>query len=141
MSEEKGGLVAGAIVAQGGARYTVDIRTGHHRFIADEPAADGGGDAGPSPFGLLLASLGACTAITLRMHAERKSWPLTGVEVALTYRWKNDLPSIERRLRLDGLDEEQRARCAEIAEKTPVTRALKRGIEITTTLQPPKVPV
>lgn len=131
--EEKGGIVAGAVVTQASARYTVDVRSGHHRFIADEPASAGGGDAGPSPFGLLLASLGACTAITLRMYAERKGWPLGGVEVALTYRMTKDVPSIERRIRLDGLDAAQRSRCVEIAEKTPVTRALKRGVEIRTT--------
>jgi putative redox protein len=134
---EKGGIVAGAVATLGAARYSVDLRAGHHRLVADEPVAAGGGDAGPSPFGLLLSSLGACTAITLRMYAERKAWPLTGIEVALTYRWKGDVPAIERRLRLDGLDDAQRARCAEIAEKTPVTRALKRGIEIKTTLTAP----
>jgi putative redox protein len=131
---EQGGIVAGAVVTGRTARYAVDVRSGHHRFIADEPVSGGGGDAGPSPFGLLLASLGACTAITLRMYAERKGWPLTGVEVDLTYHATNDTPSIERKLRLDGLDATQRARCAEIAEKTPVTRALKRGIDIKTML-------
>jgi putative redox protein len=131
---QPGGNVASAVATLGTARYSVDIRTGHHRFVADEPASTGGGDVGPSPFGLLLSSLGACTAITLRMYAERKAWPLTGVEVTLIYRWIDDVPSIERRIRIDGLDETQRARCGEIAEKTPVTRALKRGIEIRTTL-------
>jgi putative redox protein len=134
---EKGGIIAGAVAVLGAARYSVDLRTGHHRLIADEPVSGGGGDTGPSPFGLLLSSLGACTAITLRMYAERKAWPLAGVEVALTYRMMDDAPLIERRLRLDGLDEAQRLRCAEIAEKTPVTRALKRGIEIRTTLTAP----
>ncbi|HEX7967608.1 MAG TPA: OsmC family protein [Stellaceae bacterium] len=136
MSEESGGMVAGAIVEQGTTPYTVTVRTGHHRLISDEPASAGGADAGPSPFGLLLSSLGACTAITLRMYAERKKWPLAGVKVRLTYRWQGEDPLIERELTLDGpLDEAQRARCAEIAEKTPVTRALKRGIEIRTTLR------
>lgn len=138
MSESSGGIVAGAVVAldAGAAPYTVTIRTGHHALTADEPSGGGGGDAGPSPFGLLLSSLGACTAITLRMYAERKKWPLAGVHVQLTYRWEGDAPRIDRSLTLDGaLDAEQRARCAEIAEKTPVTRALKRGIEIKTTLR------
>ena len=136
MSEQSGDMVAGAIAKLGTARYAVTIRTGHHTLVADEPASAGGADAGASPFGLLLSSLGACTAITLRMYAERKKWPLAGVKVRLVYRWRGEDPLIERELTLDGpLDEAQRARCAEIAEKTPVTRALRRGIEIRTTLR------
>ena len=135
MSEAPGGFVATAQVTMGATRYAVDVSTGHHRFVADEPKSGGGADAGPSPFGLLLSSLGACTAITLRMYAERKAWPLAGIEVRLTYRWQGETPQIERVLTLSGLDEAQRARCAEIAEKTPVTRALKRGIEIRTSLE------
>ena len=138
MSEASGGIVAGAIVDldAAAAPYAVKIHAGHHALLADEPASAGGGDAGPSPFGLLLSSLGACTAITLRMYAERKKWPLAAVHVRLTYRWEGDAPRIDRTLSLEGtLDAEQRARCAEIVEKTPVTRALKRGITITTTLR------
>ncbi len=137
MSEASGGIVAGAIVDldAAAAPYAVKIHAGHHALLADEPASVGGGDAGPSPFGLLLSSLGACTAITLRMYAERKKWPLAAIHVRLTYRWEGDAPRIDRDLSLMGLDIEQRARCAEIAEKTPVTRALKRGIAITTTLR------
>jgi putative redox protein len=134
MSEEQG-VVARATVRMGETRYAADIRTGAHAFVADEPKSAGGGDAGPSPFGLLLASLGACTAITLRMYAERKQWPLTAVEVRLSYRWHDEAGEIERELTLTGLDEAQRVRCAEIAEKTPVTRALKRGMTIRTVLR------
>jgi putative redox protein len=134
MSEEAGGIVAGATAEMGAAHYAVVLRTGHHTIVADEPRSGGGGDAGPSPFGLLLSSLAACTAITLRMYAERKAWPLGQIGLSLTYRWAGETPRIERVLRLEGLDAAQRVRCAEIAEKTPVTRALKRGIEISTTL-------
>ena len=135
MSEQQGGIVAGALVKMGCTHYAVDIRAAHHHFTADEPKSAGGGDAGPSPFGLLLSSLGACTAITLRMYTERKSWPLGEIQVQLTYRWEGETPVIERTVTLDGLDETQRARCAEIADKTPVTRALKRGVTIKTTLR------
>ena len=137
MTESSGGIVAGAVVEldAAAAPYAVKIHAGHHALVADEPVSAGGGDAGASPFGLLLSSLGACTAITLRMYTERKKWPLAGVHVRLTYRWEGDAPRIDRELTLQGLDAEQRARCAEIAEKTPVTRALKRGIQITTTLR------
>lgn len=132
---EAAGIVAAATVSMGATHYAVDIATGPHRFAADEPKSAGGGDAGPSPFGLLLASLGACTAITLRMYAERKQWTLGAIEVRLAYRRQGETPAIERRLTLAGLDAAQRARCAEIAEKTPVTRALKRGIEIRTSVE------
>ena len=130
--------VASADVEIAEARYACSIVTGDHTLTVDEPPPEGAG-AGPSPFGLLLSSLGACTAITLRMYAERKSWPLQRVRVRLAFRWEGEgsarTPHIERTVTLDGsLDAEQRARCAEIAEKTPVTRALKGGIQIKTTL-------
>jgi len=129
MAEAAPKLVATADVEIAEARYACSIVTGDHTLTSDEPAPEGA-DAGPSPFGLLLSSLGACTAITLRMYAERKSWPLQRVHVRLAR-----TPHIDRALTLDGsLDAEQRARCLEIAEKTPVTRALKGGIAIETTL-------
>jgi putative redox protein len=120
----------------GGAdHYAVLLATGHHRLVADEPVGGGGKDVGPSPFGLLLSALGACTAITLVMYAERKGWPLEEVKIDLSYSRTGDVAQIERRLRLSGpLDEAQRARLMEIAEKTPVTRALKAGTEIRTSL-------
>ena len=130
--------VATADVEIAEARYACSIITGDHTLTADEPAPQGA-DAGPSPFGLLLSSLGACTAITLRMYAERKGWPLQRVHVRLAFRWEGEgaarTPHIDRALKLAGsLDAEQRARCVEIAEKTPVTRALRGGIQINTTL-------
>jgi putative redox protein len=136
-SEREPPIVAGAVVEMApGPAYAVRIRTGHHDLVGDEPHDNGGADAGPSPFGLLLASLGSCTAITLRMYAERKSWKLTNVEVRLFYRWNGDQPVIERTLTLTGeLDETQCTRIAEIAEKTPVTRALRAGVDIRTTLR------
>jgi putative redox protein len=134
MSEE-GAVVASATVRMGETPYAADIRTGAHALVADEPKSAGGGDAGPSPFDLLLSSLGACTAITLRMYAERKQWPPGAIEVRLAYRRRDEAGEIERVLILEGLDAGQRARCAEIAEKTPVTRALKRGMAIKTVLR------
>lgn len=131
MSEAKNIATATADIAE--TRYTCSIRTGEHSLLADEPAPEGA-DAGPSPFGLVLSGLGACTAITLRMYAEKKSWPLERVHVRLAYRWLDrEHPHIDREITLDGpLDEGQRARLAEIVEKTPVTRALKAGIAIDT---------
>jgi putative redox protein len=135
MSEKTAGtlLVARASARLAAARYAVNIRTGHHDLIGDEPVAGGGGDTGPSPFGFVLAGLGACTAITLRMYAERKNWPLSGLAVDLEYFRDDKTFRIERVLHIEGaLDEEQRARLADIAERTPVTLALKAGATINT---------
>src|SRR5216684_3692294 len=79
-------LVATAAAEIGETRYACSITTGDHTLVADEPAPEGA-DPGPSPFRLLLSSLGACTAITLRMYAECKSWPLRAVRVHLAFRW------------------------------------------------------
>jgi putative redox protein len=134
--EREAERVADATATIGTDRYHVDLQAGQHALAADEPADHGGADSGPPPFGLLLSGLGACTAITLRMYADRKGWPLEGVDVELAYtvedratRW------IDRAITLRGpLDEDQRARLAEIAEKTPVTRAVRGGTEIRTTV-------
>jgi putative redox protein len=137
MSEHGGGsmLLARAAAKQAEARYSVNIRAGHHDLIGDEPVSAGGGDKGPSPFGLVLAGLAACTAITLRMYAERKNWPLLGLAVDLQYFRDDKSFRIERALHVEGdLDAAQRARLADIAERTPVTLALKAGATIHTTL-------
>src|ERR1700712_1160802 len=85
MSDGGTRLVARAKAQLAEAGYRVDIKAGHHALIGDEPVTGGGGDAGPSPFGFVLAGLGSCTAITLRMYAERKAWKLTGLGVDLEY--------------------------------------------------------
>jgi len=120
------------------AHYATAIDAGGHRIIADEPPANGGADAGPAPYDLLLAALSACTAITLRMYADRKQWPLTRATVELHFtRDAEKNERIDRVLHLEGdLTEEQRARFADIAERTPVTLTLKRGLPILTTLAP-----
>ncbi|MEI9996065.1 MAG: OsmC family protein [Rhizomicrobium sp.] len=135
MSEPQSGsrLVARARAHQAEARYRTELRVGHHDLIADESVSAGGGDGGPSPFGFVLAGLGACTAITLRMYAERKGWPLTGLVVDLEYYRDDAAFRVERVLHIEGpLDETQRARLADIAERTPVTLALKAGTTINT---------
>jgi putative redox protein len=120
----------------GTANYTVSLLAGHHPLAADEGAAKGGKDAGPSPHELLCAALGACTAITLRMYAQRKEWPLSAVHVDVQLQIQGRERVMRRRLRLVGeLDEAQRARLADIAERTPVTLTLKQGVAITTILE------
>ena len=116
--------------------YHVDIQAGQHRLTADEPADHGGADTGPPPFGLLLSGLGACTGITLRMYADRRDWPLEGVDVQLVYTVKDRATRwIDRTITLRGpLEDGQRARLAEVAEKTPVTNAVRAGTEIRTTV-------
>jgi putative redox protein len=115
-------------------RYATRIDFGERSLIADEPAARGGGDAGPAPYELLLASLGACTAITLRMYADRKEWPLATLAVDLRLHGQGETLRIERILRPEGVDEAQAARLVEIAARTPVTLTLSGGVPIDTRL-------
>ena len=118
------------------ARYAQHIRVGHHELVADEPVALGGGDAGVAPYGLLVASLAACTSITLRMYAERKGWELGEIHVDLEMIRDGDAETIARKISFGAaLSEEQRQRLGEIADKTPVTKTLKRSIAITTTVR------
>ncbi len=115
--------------------YAQTIRAGVHELVADEPTSIGGQDAGPAPYQLVLAGLAACTSATLRMYAERKGWQLGPVHVDATFVKHGDEERIERTIVLaPGLTDEQRGRLAEIAEKTPVTKTLKRGTPIVTTL-------
>jgi putative redox protein len=124
----------------GKVHYAVSIDANGHAITADEPKSNGGANAGPAPYELLLAGLGACTAITLRMYADRKEWDLQSLQVELHYVRQEDQERIERKLRLSGnLSDEQRARIADIAERTPVTLTLKKGLRIITELAPASV--
>lgn len=117
----------------GSMPYRTDIVVSGYPITADEPGVRGGQGAGPAPYDLLLASLGACTSITLKMYAERKGWPLETLDVSLRLLGPNP-PHIERVLKIEGLNGEQRSRLAEIAERTPVTLTLKSGLPIETHL-------
>jgi putative redox protein len=115
------------------ANYAQDLRIGKHQLVADEGPSLGGQDAGPSPYAFVLAGLAACTSITLRMYAERKGWQLGPVHVDAVFLKAGDDEHIERTIKLaPGLTDEQRARLAEIADKTPVTKTLGRGTPIVT---------
>jgi putative redox protein len=129
--------MAHATARIGTVHYAVSIDANGHQITADEPQSNGGADIGPAPYDLLLAGLGACTSITLRMYADRKGWDLRSLQVDLTYSRKGEEERIHRRLHLAGnLTDEQLARFADIAERTPVTLTLKRGLPITTELVP-----
>ena len=119
------------------------IRAGTHEMAADEPVALGGSDLGPNPYDLLLAALGACTAMTLRMYARQKNWPLEHVSVRLAHRKihaedcadceskAGKIDEIDREIALTGpLDEAQRARLLEIANKCPVHRTLHSEVKV-----------
>ena len=127
--------IASAVVEPAGPNYTQEIQAGGFTLIADEPLPVGGRNAGPGPYYLVLAGLGACTAITLKMYADRKGWSIGRLRVALTlHRDEDGATMIERRLSSDApLDAEQWDKLVEIAEKTPVTRTLRAGASITTT--------
>jgi putative redox protein len=135
------------VVAESSAGpYGQRITVGGHELLADEPAEIGGAGTGPGPYDLLLAALGACTSITVRMYAERKGWPLRHITVRLRHRrihardcaacetktgW---MDHIERELQFDGeLTDEQRAALLDIAERCPVHRTLHSQVAISTT--------
>ncbi len=128
------------VVRTGRAHYHTEILTGGHTLVADEPESAGGTDTGPTPFNLLLAALGACTTITLRMYADRKEWPLEEIGVRLRHQKRRPgegtqpegaslkVDEISQELELIGsLDEEQRSRLFEIAHRCPVHRVLESG--------------
>ncbi|VXB23543.1 Peroxiredoxin [Luteimonas sp. 9C] len=122
-----------------GVDFRVALEDGAgHRWAADEPASLGGGDSAPTPDHLLLSALGACTAITLRMYAARKQWPLEGVDVELLLD-PDGKPAagtdITRHITLRGpLDADQRARLLQIANTCPVHRLLTGEVRIASTL-------
>lgn len=121
----------------GMTNYAVSIEAGPNSLSADEPVTRGGHGSGPAPYDLVLAGLGACTVITLRLYAERKGWALGAVEAVLSHRKIGGRSQISRVLSFEAaLSAEQRARLAEIAEKTPVTLTLKDGADILTTIAP-----
>ncbi|MEX2573622.1 MAG: bifunctional alpha/beta hydrolase/OsmC family protein [Balneolaceae bacterium] len=135
-------------VSIGNEGYTSEIAAGKHLLIADEPEKAGGDDFGPSPYEYISAGLGACTAMTLRMYSDRKNWDLQKVVVHLDH--KKDYPEntkgidqrgnkidfIKREIELVGnLDDSQRQKLLEIADKCPVHKTLSSSSEIETTLR------
>lgn len=132
-----------ATVQSSDGTYAQAIKARVHEWAAGEPVDVGGIDNGPTPYELLLSALGACTSITLELYAARKGWPLEKVHVTLEHSKEEragenegkPIDMIDRIVRLEGpLDDEQRAKLIEIAEKCPVHRTLTNRIEISTML-------
>jgi len=136
-----------ATIFGGKTHFVQEIHIREHRLQSDEPPELGGGDKGPNPYELLLAALGSCTSITLRMYADRKGWPLESVEVRLSHEKvpaeecggdpgdRKPVDCFHRKILLQGpLDEEQRARLLEIANRCPVHRTLHSAIKVRTEL-------
>ncbi len=138
------------VTRTGAAGFRTDVVVRRHRLVADEPASVGGDDEGPTPYDYVVAGLGACTSMTLRMYADRKEWPLEEVRVRLRHgkihRADEEdcvdgrearLDRIHREIELVGdLDDEQRDRLMEIADRCPVHRTLERGIVVETERRP-----
>jgi putative redox protein len=146
-AERGDGQIEGTVLVRetGGGKFQQEILSGPHRFLADEPVKAGGLDSGPGPYDLLLAGLGACTSMTLRLYAEHKKLPLERVSVRLTHNKihaedclncetkEGMIDRIDRNITLEGaLDAGQRKRLMEIADKCPVHRTLESEIEIRT---------
>ena len=132
-----------ATVESSDGTYAQAIKARVHEWAAGEPVEIGGTDNGPTPYELLLSALGACTSITLEMYAARKGWPLDKVCVTLEHSKEEragenggkPVDMIDRIVRLEGaIDDEQRAKLIEIAEKCPVHRTLSNQININTLL-------
>ena len=142
-------VTAGTVIvaSTGAGPFEQILLNGRHSLYADEPVATGGGDAGPSPYELLLMALGSCTSMTTEMYAARRKWPLEQVVVRLRHERvhaedcadcedvNSMLDQIELGVELIGpLDDGQRARLLQIAEKCPVHRTLTSKIDIRTSL-------
>jgi putative redox protein len=142
------------VIARAGGenKFLTQLRAGQHRFVADEPQSAGGSNTGPSPYDLLAAALASCTAMTLRMYASLKKWNLTEVDVMVDHAKTHatdglitddgatgKIDKFSRYVALSGdLDEKQRDRLLEIANRCPVHRTLLSDIRIETTLKPAK---
>lgn len=117
--------------------YGQRLRQGAHELLADTGEKTGGGGAGMDPHALVAAALAACTGMTLWMYAERKGWPLTDAPVEVDLRHEGGRTVVQRRVRLEGaLDDAQRQRLRDIADRCPIHQLLTGEVEVHTELAP-----
>lgn len=132
----------------GTAGFTTQMKLGNHNMVADEPKDFGGNDFGPSPYELVSAGLSACTAMTIQMYAKRKGWPVANVEVHTSYGKEHatdcdacenpaaKIDTFNREIHLTGeLDDKQKSRLMEIADKCPVHKTLHKEIQVVSHLK------
>ena len=136
----------GVVVQTGHGKFGTEVHTASHRFVADEPISHSGDDTGPSPYDLLLAALGTCTAMTMKMYADQKGWPFAGTRIHLRHERNHaadcadaleedsKVQALHREIELLGhaLTQEQRAKIIAIADKCPVHRTLEGHLHIHT---------
>ena len=140
-------MTRNVLVNSGSSAYVQNVSIGPHQLLADEPTDVGGTDAGPNPYELVMAALGACTSMTVRRYAEQRRWPLEKVRVQVTFsrihavdcddcsRKKGIVNRIGKRITFIGdLSEIQRQRLLHVANNCPVHRVLAQTIEISSTL-------
>jgi len=117
-------------------KYRLALNNGRHEFFADEPVEVGGTDTAPSPDELLEAALASCTAITLRMYADRKEWHIQGIDVKVTAERSEGKTAFTRHITINGaVDDIQKERLLQIAKACPVSKTLSAGSEIISTIQ------
>lgn len=133
------GLDAVTVMETGVGKFQVEVMAGGAVFLADEPTDVGGLGSGPNPYDLLASALGACTAMTLRLYAERKGWPLKRATVRVLHsRSDTRQDRFTREVTLEGpLDADQRRRLMEIADRCPVHRTLEAGSKIASVMASP----
>ncbi len=124
-------------VSSNGSYLGQDVFIRKFHLTADEPAELGGNDAGPAPLEWILAGLGSCKSITVKMYAARKGWVLENVSVDLSYEKVGDRHQIQSNLTIEGdLNDEQRQRLLEISNRCPMHKLLTNNVEIQTVLTP-----
>jgi putative redox protein len=133
------------VTARAGAEgFQTELAARAHLAVADEPTSFGGTDAGPTPYEYLLMAISSCTAMTVRMYASRKGWPLESATVSVRQARSHEpdceqcatekvgMARVERRVGLRGpLTDEQRARLLDIANRCPIKQTLERGVQVT----------